>query len=317
MKKLYPLLTTLVLAGCQQEVALPSATSLASDSLGGLSTSVATHASVESIAPLAFVLTPESGPFIQALADVAEPQRLELAQRLKADGTITNAMANWSRAGSSGRLAVLQRVAAIEGEVMGAQVPPVQEETSANAPAGMLAYFQAENGGVGTITIYSNAIASGGGYLAVSMVVHEMRHAAQYQLVNADQAKLTAQQRTLATGYRTAWDTVNALGGESSLSYGDYVHLAVEFDAFQAGNEVASLISGGSFDQRGSGFVTTQYGASGTPNLDLTTLIGNYSTSELTGAVNLAQAKAEPAKTVTTSPVTRQRPSISRGRFGR
>lgn len=240
---------------------------------------------------------------------------MALAQRLQADRTVTSAMSNWSRAGGAGRLAVLQRVAQIEGEVMGAQVPPVQEETSANAPAGMLAYFQAENGGVGTITIYSNAIASGGGYLAVSMVVHEMRHAAQYQLVNADQARLTTEQRTLATGYRTAWDTVNQLGGESSLSYGDYVHLAVEFDAFQAGNEVANLLSGGSFDQRGSGFVTTQYASSGAPTLDLTAMIGNYSTSELTGAVNLAQAKAEPAKTTTM--VSRQRPSISRGRFGR
>jgi hypothetical protein len=315
MKKLLPLLTTLALAGCQPSIALPSATTLASDSLGGLSSSVAAHASVESVAPLAFVLTPESAPFVQALTAVAEPQRLELARRLEADTSISNAITSWSRIGASGRLAALQRVAKIEGEVMGAQVPTVQEETSANAPAGMLAYFQAEAGGVGEITIYANAIASGGGYLAVSMVVHEMRHAVQYQLVNADPSTLTADQRTLATGYRTAWDTVNALGGESKLSYGDYVHLAVEFDAFQAGNEVASLLSGGRFDQRGSGFVDTQYGANGSPSLDLATLIGNFSTSELTGAVNLAQAKTEPTRTPTT--ITRQRPGISRGRFGR
>jgi hypothetical protein len=317
MKKLLPLLTTLALAGCQQTLTLPSATTLASDALGGLSSSVAAHASVETVAPLAFVLTPASAAFVQALDAAAEPERLELAKRLKADTTITSAIANWSRAGSTGRLAMLRRVAAIEGEVMGCQVPTVTEETSANAPSGMLAYFQADSGGVGEITIYSNAIASGGGYLALSMVVHEMRHAAQYQLVNADQAKLTADQRTLATGYRTAWETVNALGGESKLSYGDYVHLAVEFDAFQAGNQVATLMSGGSFDQRGSGFVDTQYGVGGEPTLDLGTMIGNFSASELTGAVNLAQAKAEPARTAVGT-VVRQRPQISRGgRVGR
>lgn len=314
MKKLLPLSLTLALAGCQQSLQLPSATSLASDSLGGLSTSIAAHASVESVAPLAFVLTPDSASFVQALATTAEPQRVELASRLAADTTITSAISNWSRAGASGRLAVLQRVAQIEGQVMNAQVPTVKEETSANAPAGMLAFFQAESGGVGTITIYSNAIASGGGYLALSMVVHEMRHAVQYQLVNASDSQLTADERTLATGYRTAWDAVNQLGGESVLSYGDYVHLAVEFDAFQAGNEVATLMSKGSFDQRGSGFVDTQYTKAGTPQLDLTTLMGNYDTSELTGAVNLAQAKAEPTQTAI---VTRQRPNITRGgRFG-
>ncbi|MDB5102048.1 MAG: hypothetical protein JWM80_6469 [Cyanobacteria bacterium RYN_339] len=315
MKKLLPLLCTLALAGCQQTLTLPSATVLASDSLGGLASSVAAHASVEAVAPLAFVLTPESAGFLQALTTTAEPQRIALANRLKADSTITSAITNWSRAGAAGRLAVLQRVATIEGEVMHCQVPTVKEEASTTAPSGMLAFFQAESGGLGEITIYSNAIASGGGYLALSMVIHEMRHAVQYQLVSGDQTKLTADEKTLATGYRTAWETVNALGGESKLSYGDYVHLAVEFDAFQAGNQVATLMSGGTFDQRGSGFVDTQYVTAGTPNLDLTTMLGNFTTSELTGAVNLAQAKAEPAR----SPVvSRQRPVVTRGgRAGR
>ena len=90
------------------------------------------------------------------------------------------------------------------------------------------------------------------------------------------------------------------------MSYGDYVHLDVEFDAFQTGNEVAEIMSG-TFNALGSGFVDVQYNAKDAPSYDISSLITTMAQPDLVGAINKAEYQAEQSVGPAGGQVTRQR----------
>ncbi len=298
-----------VLSGCAPFAMVAEVPSKAADtaSFGGLPADLAAHPSVELRSPQAFTLTIEARPFLQALSRAVEPQRRQLAARLLADPAIVNGLAVWERSNTTAQLAVLKRVAAIEGEVMGFTVPPLLEQAGSPPQQGMMAYYQPGVSDIGKVVLYPTSIARGGKYLALATLVHEMRHAGQYQLVQAADNTLSADERTLATTFGNTWDAMQLLGGEGQLAYGDYAHLSVEFDAFQTGNEVAAIVSQGTFDSLGFGFVDADFDAKAKPTLDLFDLAQRLAGSELISNVNQAEFKAESARGVN---VSRQRNQV-------
>lgn len=294
-----------LLAGCDTSVpglGFPAGISTqgdGTDALGGLPDAEAAHASVEQQAPDAFVLTSNGATFVDALERTVRPLRQSLAQSLQNDATVTQGLANWETSSTSARLSVLKRVAALEGQVMGFTVPPLVSTSQPAPVAGMMAFYQPGDSDIGQVTIYGPAIAPGNKYLALSTLVHEMRHACQYQLVQADQnnaLQATGDDHTLAQAYAGSWQAMDNLGGESSLAYGDYVHLDVEFDAFETGNEVAALVGGSQFNPAGSGFVDVQYQSDDTPVFDLVPLVPQFATADVVGAINQAEAQAQVAQ---------------------
>jgi hypothetical protein len=273
---------------------------------GGLADTLAAHVSVQLGTPAAYALSTQSKPYLAALGRVMDPMRRTLADRLAADATVTQGLASWERSTATAQLNVLKRIAAIEADVMACDEPSIVARTGASGQTGLMAYYQPAASGVGEIVIYTDAVAKGGKYMAVSTLVHEMRHAAQDQLVQANtrlMSGLDADQKTLASAYSAAWQAMNAQGGESSLAYGDYTHLNVEYDAFQTGNMVASILSKGAFDDNGFGFVDTHYSATGTADLDLEALADANTGANLVAAVNKAEYQAERSHTGTVSPV--------------
>jgi hypothetical protein len=268
---------------------------------GGLPIEVAAYAEIEALAPAGFALMPESLPFVQALGRSVEPLRLTLAQNLAADPTIRQGLNAWDRLDTNGRLAILQRAGEFQAQVMAFNVPPITLATSPPAQANLMAIFDPAEGDLGQITIYPPALAKGARYLALATLVHEMRHAAQYQMMQGDVVVPVADEsdvETLSAGYAAAWKAMETLGGQSRLSYGDYAHLNVEFDAFQCGNKVAALVSQGQFDQLGYGFVDTHYQANATPSFNLLSVTPRMAGAELVTSVNTAQAQAERGRTV-------------------
>lgn len=281
-----------------------------SDALEGLADTEAAHASVEAQAPTAFALTTGSAAFLAALTNNVRPLRQTLAKALLADTTVTQGLANWATASSTGRLATLKQVAALEGQVMSFTPPPIVDSTTPPTVTGMMAFYQpGDNGDIGQVTIYSSAMSASNKFLALATLVHEMRHAAQYQLVLADESNplANAQQHTLAQSYAQAWQAMDGLGGESTLAYGDYVHLNVEFDAFETGNEVAAIVGGTNFDPTGSGFVDVQYGSDDSPRFDLLSLAPQLDPASLVAKVNQAEYTAESTQRSSKQPITRQR----------
>ncbi|MBC7543564.1 MAG: hypothetical protein H7338_12625 [Candidatus Sericytochromatia bacterium] len=265
-------------------------------SLGGLTNSLAAHPSVQLAKPKAFALAPEAKPFLEALSRTVEPMRVRLAERLLTDPAVTQGLARWERATAADQPATLNVVAAIEGEVMGCLVPPIVAQTGRAAQAGTMAYYLPGTDDIGQVVLYPDVMAHGGKYLALATLVHEIRHAAQYQLMQAgdrNQGAAAEDTVTLVNAYEETWKAITALGGESAIAYGDYVHLNIEYDAFQTGNQVAAIVSKGTFDALGNGFIDTQYTANAKPVLSLLDLAETLSGTTLIVAVNQAQFKAE------------------------
>jgi hypothetical protein len=260
---------------------------------GGLAADEAIRPSVVFARPQAFALTEPSEPFLNALAEHVEPQRLALARQLVADPTVSSGLTNWERAGRAGQFRTLQRVAALQGDVMGCRVPTLVENGGEPDRPGLMAYFQPDQTGSGRIVTFPRSMAQGGKYLAVATLLHEMRHAAQFQLATSRSAVTRPGGAVLAPAYAAAWRAMGELGGEERLSYGDYCHLTIEYDAFQTGNQVATLISQGAYDGMGCGFVDMQYrGERALPALKLLPMMQKLTGTALAATVNKAQYKA-------------------------
>jgi hypothetical protein len=257
---------------------------------GGLAADEAIRPSVVFARPQAFALTPQSEPFLTAMAEHVEPQRRALARQLAADPVVTAGLTNWDTSGRTGQFRTLQRVAALQGDVMGCRLPSISENSKEPDRPGLMAYYQPDQTGLGKIVLFPKAIAQGGKYLAVATVIHEMRHAAQFQLATSRSAVTKPGGAVLAPAYAAAWRAMGELGGEENLAYGDYAHLTIEYDAFQTGNLVATLISQGVYDGMGCGFVDTQYrGERALPALKLLPMMQKLTGVSLAATVNKAQ----------------------------
>lgn len=259
---------------------------------GGLSADIAAHPSVQLARPKAYALTSAAVPFLAALSRTVEPQRLALAARLQQDALVSRGLAGWERAGAATQEAVLTRIATIQAEIMGCQVPAIATVAGQPEQSGMMAYFEPAGGTYGRIVLYPDTMARGGKYLAVATMVHEMRHAAQYQLLQSNQWNAGTDLHALVEAYAASWQAIGDYGGQSELAYGDYAHLNMEFDAFQTGNQVAAILSQGAFTPNGYGFSDTHYQASGMPVVNLLDLRATLTDYPLIAAVNRAEAQA-------------------------
>ena len=299
MNRWLTLLALALLTGCSA-APTPAVTAIASGGLahldagttGGLPEDLAAHPSVQLARPGAYTLTPEAAPFLEALETVVVPQRRRIAERLLRDAEAVSGLAGWTRGSEGARRGLIERVVAIASEAMGCEPPTLEIDTHDPGEPGLFAAYTAK-GQAGVITLYLTPLSAGGPELAVSAVVHELRHAAQYQLTQAvPAAPVETPEGVLRQAYAESFDVVAALGGEADLSYGDYVHLNVEYDAFQSGNQVAALISSVAHATAQLGFVDVKFGPGLAPLFDLRAASTTTTGPALFTAVNTAHAQA-------------------------
>jgi hypothetical protein len=251
------------------------------------------NAAFEAKSPAAYILSAESAEFLKAEYSQADSQRQQLAKRIAGDSSVSSAFASWDSQSDDNKMAALKQIANLEGQVMGFTVPPMN--TKSGVPAdGTMAFFAGARDGVGSVTLFTEAIAKGDKFAAIATVTHEMRHAYQFQLVQKAAKKKLAQGSTdmaLAIGFYQADKAIGAAGGEDNFSYGDYCHLNNEWDAFATGNMVAAIVSQGKANTSGLGFVDVQYKADGTPYLPLSALVAKVGAAKLLDAVNQVEIK--------------------------
>ncbi|HEY9721974.1 MAG TPA: hypothetical protein V6D47_08155 [Oscillatoriaceae cyanobacterium] len=255
--------------------------------------SVMQNAKVEAEAPAGFALMPDSAQFRQIIESQAERDRQSLAQAILADRDVMNSFENWTDESSSQQVATLKAVGAIEGQIFKFTPPPLKSASGVPSD-GTLGYFMPAKRGIGSVTIYPTAIARGDKWQALDVIVHEMRHAYQDQLMlqasNGQLAEGTTG-RTLAEAYYQSQLVISKVGGEDNLSYGDYAHLNMEFDSFETGNKVAEMVSRGQADTSHLGYVDTQYDSKGRAQVDLASLESRVGADGLLDAVNQLEAK--------------------------
>jgi hypothetical protein len=251
------------------------------------------NAAFEAKSPAAYILSAESADFLKAEYSQADSQRQQLAKRITGDSSVSGAFKSWETQSDDNKMAALKQIANLEGEVMGFTVPPMN--TKSGVPAdGTMAFFAGAHDGIGSVTLFTEAIAKGDKFAAIATVTHEMRHAYQFQLVQKAAKKKIQQgstDYTLAVGFFQADKAIGAAGGEDNFSYGDYCHLNNEWDAFATGNMVAAIVSQGKANTSGLGFIDVQYKADGTPYLPLAALAAKVGAGKLLDAVNQVEVK--------------------------
>ncbi|MDB5100269.1 MAG: hypothetical protein JWM80_4690 [Cyanobacteria bacterium RYN_339] len=237
------------------------------------------HPSVEQAHAKAYVLTTPSRPFLEALARVAGPQRLAVAKRLQADATVKDGIAGWGLLDEAAAFKLLQYAGRQMCEELGYEPPTMKVQPGVIANRAGL-YDDASD----TLAINAELLKTRSAYSALATVLHEVRHAIQHRIVAATQTDNDLV--TLAAGYKAR----PAAGNPAA--YGDYVHLTTEFDAFQFGNCVASILSKGKFDDTQFGTVDTHFDAKGLVIFDLLNLPAELDLKGRILAVNVAEADA-------------------------
>jgi hypothetical protein len=268
-----------IAAGCAP-VDVPKPVS-ASDAAaqGGVPHDDGAHPSVEQAHPLAYVLTPASRPFLVALDRVAGPQRLAVAKRLQADAKVTQGIAGWKQLDADAAFAVLQRAGQLMCDELGYAMPPTKVQPGALKDRAGLYDDESDS-----ITVQGDLLKEPSAYKALSTMLHEVRHAVQHRITHA--ATPDEDLAVLAKGYKAR----PAAG--SPEAYGDYVHLTTEFDAFQFGNAVATILSKGKFDDTRFGTVDTHFDANGKVIFDLLALPADADLKARILAANVAEADA-------------------------
>jgi hypothetical protein len=246
---------------------------------GGVPNDDGAHPSVEQAHPLAYVLTPASRPFLEALERVTGPQRLAVAQRLKGDAKVTDGLAGWKRLDEDAAFAVLQRAGQLACDELGYDLPATRVQAGALVERAGL-YDDATD----TITVYADLLKEPVAAKALATMLHEVRHGIQHRIVAL--AKPDADLATLAKGYkaRPAAGTPDA--------YGDYAHLTTEYDAFQFGNAIATIVTKGKFDDARFGTVDTHFDVNGRVAFDLLALPADADLRTRILAANIAEANA-------------------------
>jgi hypothetical protein len=253
-------------------------------------TDTACNAKVEARNPLGYVLTPQAAEFRRAEERLSDTQRLKLAQALVNTPGLVGAFRAWDRTPGATKLAMLKAAAAVEGRIFDFTPPPITLEDGIPED-GTLAYFDGSDC-PGKVVLYPNAIEHGDPWLGLATILHEMRHAYQAQLAVRGakrQLKSGSPEESLAYGFAQAYSAVNQAGGEDKLSYGDYCHLCIEWDAFATGNMVTSIVSQGEVDTAGIGFADLQFDAMGECRASLGALEARVGPAGLLAAVNQAQ----------------------------
>jgi hypothetical protein len=250
----------------------------------------ACNAKVQARNPLGYVLTPQSAEFRRAEERLCDTQRLKLAQALVNTPAVMNAFRTWHQTSGDTKLAVLKSVAALEGKIFDFTPPPISCKTGVPED-GTMAYFDG-SGCPGKVVLYPAAIERGDPWMGLAIVLHEMRHAYQTQLAVRGmkrQLKSGSPEESLAYGFAQSYSAIAAVGGEDKLSYGDYCHLCIEWDAFATGNMVTSIVSQGAVDTSAMGFANVQFDAMGECQASLRSLEARVGPAKLLDAVNQAQ----------------------------
>ncbi|MDB5101442.1 MAG: hypothetical protein JWM80_5863 [Cyanobacteria bacterium RYN_339] len=250
----------------------------------------ACNAKVEARSPLGYVLTPQAAEFRRAEEMLCDTQRLKLAQALVNTPGLVNTFRAWDRTPGATKLAVLKSVAALEGRVFDFTPPPITVKSGVPED-GTLAYFDGSDC-AGKVVLYPSAIEQGDPWMGLATILHEMRHAYQAQLALRGMKRLLksgSPEESLAYGFAQSYTAVNQVGGEDKLSYGDYCHLCIEWDAFATGNMVTSIVSQGEIDTAGMGFADLQFDAMGESQAPIRGLEALVGPAKLLDAVNQAQ----------------------------
>lgn len=219
------------------------------------------NAGVQAQAPAAFALQPEALPALTAIEEAAPQDTTAFLVAIEAQPELKAAVRNFPSLAAAEREAALRQLFALEVSVLGIEAPElVIMEGATPGPA----YFDFDlaKPGPGKVILNPAELAKLDPYASVSLLLHETRHSAQFQLAQKESTPR-------ARGYLAAFKAQKEL---SIRSFCDYLTLLNEYEAFRYGNYLLGALIGFENRLKDMGTWASQFAPDSRPLIDLPAL---------------------------------------------
>lgn len=225
---------------------------------------------LQSKAGSAFALTESN----QAWLVKAHQQREQDAQRfvdaLRAFPELSEQLSQWSNLSFDDRIKLLPAVFEVECQVLGMVCPELVINNTLYPTRPVNFVFDMNNPGSGLVYLNPDKLKAMEPYAPLAFLIHETRHAYQFQLAFDSQS-------LLAKGYKSAFAAQSTLSG---FSFSDFLTLLNEYEAFQFGNHVIGLLYNWRVDMPTMGTFASQFDRHGHLKIDLVALANQQQNSK-------------------------------------
>ncbi|WP_281558081.1 hypothetical protein [Thalassomonas sp. RHCl1] len=215
----------------------------------------------------------------------AHHQREQDAQRffnaLKNEEKLFNSLQKWQSLSFEQRMALLPLVFKVECQILDMVCPELVINNSLYPTRAVNFVFDVRFPGSGLVFLNPDKLKDMAVYAPLAFLIHETRHAYQFQLG-------FSQQSLLAKGYKAAF---TAQAGLSGYSFSDFLTLLNEYEAFQFANHVIGLLIDWRIDMPNMGTFASQFDDKGQLKINLVDLAEANGNKSLLDAYN-QQAKA-------------------------
>lgn len=219
--------------------------------------------SLQQKAPNAFVLQPQAANFVRSAFAQTQLQADALVEGLKDHEELSDAIGRWSELSFEEQKPHLQKIIEFQCELMGVTVPELVLDPQLYPDRLAYFVFDHNNPDAGKVFLNETRFAEQEPVVTLALLIHETRHAYQFQMAYQ-------QPGVLADAYKAAFAAQAEL---KPRSFGDFLTLANEYEAFQFSNLVIGELFDWKVDLPSMGTYASQYWADKRLKLDLLHLI--------------------------------------------
>lgn len=248
------------------------------------------NASVQRLAPAAFALQPEASLFIQSVDAATQDDRAVLVRALAQHPTLGNAIRNWGKLSLEQQIPLLKMIFAIEVQTL-KMVPPTLVIENDATPGPAYFDFDPKKPGPGKVILNPKALAtSKNKYESLLLLIHETRHADQFQQAFLNKPSALPARQNLKEGFAASFIAQKAFS-QQIRSFVDFTTLLNEYEAFRFANGVVTQLTQGQADTLDMGTFASQFDKFGTPLIDLAKLAERVTPTKLLEAFNTLEKK--------------------------
>lgn len=237
---------------------------------------------LQSQAPAAFALTESNKLWLKDAHHKREQDAHRFFDALKKEDKLFNSLRKWQSLSFEQRMKLLPSVFQIECQVLEMVCPELVINNSLYPTRAVNFVFDVRFPGSGLVFLNPDKLKDMETYAPLAFLIHETRHAYQFQLG-------FSQESLLARGYKAAFTAQAELSG---YSFSDFLTLLNEYEAFQFGNHVIGLLTDWRIDMPNMGTFASQFNAKGQLKINLIELPEANANTSLLDAYN-QQAKAQ------------------------
>lgn len=241
---------------------------------------------VQSERPEAFAVQAAGVPALIALEKVAPAQREALVAAIRGDALLTDGIRDFPTLPWAKRLAVLERLMAVECATFGVTTPPLVVHDEDGAGREAFFEFDPDVPGTGTVHLWPVGLEGDPAPLAaVMLTLHETRHSWQFQVATG--VATAPVDPLIVDAFRAGFRAQKEI--KKRLSFCDFCSLHHEHEAFQTGNQVIGALTGWTADTAGMGCWSSQFDGAGAPRIDLVSLAREVGPERLLEAFNVLE----------------------------